>query len=301
MAKANVYHRVYDPPTIRSVLAEDARRLALRTYGSLFPRSAAAWLQKRMITPTPRIMPETAYSFFTDNHIRRIQYGSRELCTWTWDNRTGGEGPTVLMMHGWSGRAGQFQKFIRPLLEEGFRVVTYDAPAHGFSTGEQTNLIDFAGAMMCLNEAYGPLDTLVAHSFAAPAAALALHYGVAVRKLVFLAPTISVGLYARSHVENFEMPAEVTPFLQTRLEKLFDQPLEHLCTDALLADRPSSDPVPLLVLHDAGDTEVPWQHGADIVRATPGAELITTRGLDHNKMMSDWGLIDDVIDFLHTP
>ena len=47
---------------------------------------------------------------------------------WQW-----GEGPPVLLVHGWEGHAAQFAGFIPRLLEQGFSAVAFDAPAHGQS------------------------------------------------------------------------------------------------------------------------------------------------------------------------
>src|SRR5688500_15132227 len=42
-----------------------------------------------------------------------------------------GTGPAVYLVHGWGGRGSQLGSFVEPLLAGGFRVVMFDAPAHG--------------------------------------------------------------------------------------------------------------------------------------------------------------------------
>ena len=44
---------------------------------------------------------------------------------------------------------------------------------------------------------------------------------------------------------------------------------------------------PLLVVHDRGDAEIPWQHGTALARAWPGAELLMTEGLGHRRVLRD--------------
>jgi pimeloyl-ACP methyl ester carboxylesterase len=41
----------------------------------------------------------------------------------------------ILLVHGWGGKAAQFFSFVGPLLESGFEVIGFDAPAHGLSSG----------------------------------------------------------------------------------------------------------------------------------------------------------------------
>ena len=42
-----------------------------------------------------------------------------------------GEGPVVLLVHGWGGWRGQLGRFVAPLVDAGHRVVAVDAPGHG--------------------------------------------------------------------------------------------------------------------------------------------------------------------------
>jgi len=56
--------------------------------------------------------------------------------------------------------------------------------------------------------------------------------------------------------------------------------------------------VPLLVVHDRGDAEVPWQHGRAVAQVWPGARLVTTDGLGHRRILRDRGVVDEAVAFL---
>ena len=56
-------------------------------------------------------------------------------------------GSTVLMVHGWNGRGAQLGAFAPELVHAGFRVVTFDTPAHGRSPGRATNLPEISEAI----------------------------------------------------------------------------------------------------------------------------------------------------------
>ena len=56
--------------------------------------------------------------------------------------------------------------------------------------------------------------------------------------------------------------------------------------------------VPLLVVHDRDDREVGWSDGAAIAQSWPGAELMTTTGLGHHRIVSDSAVIRQVVTFL---
>mgnify|MGYP003291741877 CR=1 FL=1 len=55
---------------------------------------------------------------------------------------------------------------------------------------------------------------------------------------------------------------------------------------------------PLLVIHDREDAEVPWQEGAIIAQAWPGATLSTTSGLGHRRIVHDPAVVERAVGFL---
>jgi hypothetical protein len=56
--------------------------------------------------------------------------------------------------------------------------------------------------------------------------------------------------------------------------------------------------MPLLVIHDRDDAEVPWQDGAMIAQAWPRATLSTTSGLGHRRIVRDAEVIREAVGFL---
>lgn len=40
------------------------------------------------------------------------------------------------MVHGWSGRGTQMSKIAEALVEQGYRIISFDAPAHGKADGK---------------------------------------------------------------------------------------------------------------------------------------------------------------------
>ena len=72
-----------------------------------------------------------------------------------------GAGPVVYLVHGWGGRGSQLASFVEPLLAGGFRVVMFDAPAHGDSDPGpagpgRTHGVEFGKALDAVFARYGP-------------------------------------------------------------------------------------------------------------------------------------------------
>ncbi len=56
--------------------------------------------------------------------------------------------------------------------------------------------------------------------------------------------------------------------------------------------------VPLLVLHDPEDREVPFEEGAELARSWPGAELRRMSGLGHLRILRDERCVAEAVSFL---
>ena len=55
---------------------------------------------------------------------------------------------------------------------------------------------------------------------------------------------------------------------------------------------------PALIVHDIEDREVPWSEGERWARYWPQSRLLSTRGLGHNRIADDDGVIASALRFL---
>src|SRR5512143_736768 len=92
----------------------------------------------------------------------RIPFEGGELAVTTWGSR---DRPAVLLVHGWGGARAQMTGFVDPLLFAGYRVVTYDQPAHGESDGRVTNFFEIVPTLDLIVQREGPFHAVIAHSF----------------------------------------------------------------------------------------------------------------------------------------
>ena len=56
--------------------------------------------------------------------------------------------------------------------------------------------------------------------------------------------------------------------------------------------------LPLLLVHDQNDRQVPVLESARTAHVLPGAELMVTRGLGHNRLLADPVVVRAVVDFV---
>jgi pimeloyl-ACP methyl ester carboxylesterase len=264
-------------------------RTAFRTVGSLAPGVAARWAETIFCRP-PRHLPRPSEEAFLATGGRTtVRSDGQELAVWRW-----GAGPTVILTHGWGGRAGRFSAFASALVGSGFAVVLFDAPAHGASMGRQASLPQFARALLDVAETLGPINALVGHSLGGSAVCLAMRRGLAAERAVLLAPPADVFLFSHAFADHLRIPPRARSMMRQNLETRLQFTWEELHIPTLVRGFTA----PALVVHDLDDSDVPYTHGQEIVAAWPGAQLYTTSGLGHRGMLRDPRVIQQTVDFL---
>jgi pimeloyl-ACP methyl ester carboxylesterase len=199
-----------------------------------------------------------------------------EMKAWSW-----GEGPTVLLVHGWNGRATQLGNFVEPLVERGYRVVAFDALGHGDSPGTRLSLPELASCIRQVADELGGVYGVVAHSMGGAATTLALSDGLQVERAVFISPPADPRAFLHTFSEALSITDEVRTRLKERVERHIGISIQSMRADLLA----SSMRIPLLVVHDRNDKEVPVQGGQSIANSWPNAELILTEGFGHQRIL----------------
>jgi pimeloyl-ACP methyl ester carboxylesterase len=213
--------------------------------------------------------------------------------------RSIGAGPVVYLVHGWGGWSGQLEAFVAPLVDAGYRVVSYDAPSHGRSAPgrlgpRRSSAVEMADALAAVVKDQGPAAGIVAHSLGCLATAHAMRGGLTAERVVFIAPIANpdhyLGVFVRALGFGPRVLARTRALLARRVGLAMDQ------FDVPRVAREAPTP-PLVVIHDEDDREVGWHDGDAIARSWPAATLVTTRGLGHRRILRDPLVVAEVAAF----
>src|SRR5262245_45312765 len=225
----------------------------------LFPELAGTLAERLFLTP-PRSRDAAAAALdLIEARSSIVEHKGRSIVTWRWGSR---DAPAVLLAHGWGGHAAQMRGFVFPLLGAGFRVITYDQPAHGVSEGKLTGLPDFADVLSEVAWHYGEVQAVIGHSLGATAAALALARGLRVQSVVAVSPPADLVGYSRRFARWHWIPEPVRGAMQAAIEERYGVRWSELEL-ARLAPRLRAR---ALVIHDRDDRMVPWTQGASFAR-----------------------------------
>lgn len=272
-----------------------AGKLRNALLARFLPDRAERALRAAMLTPQRPKDAGNSDLVRADN-AARVPYGGRWLRVWSF-----GEGPTVLLAHGWSGHAAQFDAWIEPLVSAGYRAVLFDAPAHGRSGGGETNLMDMAGAVQHVAGLYGPVHAIVAHSFGAPATLFALQHGLSADRLVLIAAPLSLTKHSVFVAQALGFTPAVRGRMQRRIERELEFRWDEAESDKALAGLAEQQPLDVLLVHDKRDREVPFASSERLAAALPSARLMATDGSGHNRILRNSQVIAEAIRHLGKP
>jgi pimeloyl-ACP methyl ester carboxylesterase len=262
-------------------------RTAFRAVGAVAPGVAARWAETIFCTPPRR--PGGDDTFLATGTRFTIDSQGQRLTGWEW-----GDGPTVVLVHGWGSRAGRFGTLGAALLQAGFRVLAYDAPAHGASTGRFASLPEFARALGDVARVAGPIHGLVGHSLGGAAVVMAMRHGVEARRAVLLAPPADVRIFS----DLFARSLAIGPAVQETMHRNIERRLRVVWDDLHIPTLVRELPAAALVIHDRDDSDVPLAHGEEIVGAWAGSRLETTSGLGHRALLRDPAVVGRTVAFL---
>jgi pimeloyl-ACP methyl ester carboxylesterase len=221
----------------------------------------------------------------------KLYYGDGNVA-WSW----GKEGPLLILIHGWGGRAAQMAPLATHLVRQGFRAVALDITGHGDSPKRHTRwayfVQDIAALTRSLNE---DVYAYVAHS----AGALSM---MAARNLKGLRARRYVCICAPSHpfppinvIEKKLSPSKgVVERYKREIAAQFETVWEQLQTGSSYANVGPE----MLLFYDETDRFVPHGEGDKIHALCPGSRLIKTNAYSHLKILTAPELAEAVGAFL---
>lgn len=205
-----------------------------------------------------------------------------------------GEGPSVMLVHGWGGSAGDMIPLAGAFANAGYRAVLFDMPGHGRSSGRESSLVEFLRAMRAVTAALGTPDIIVGHSFGGTAAVFGItELGLSVRGAVLVAPAPGPAYYVERFARAVGLPPERAGGMMRHVVERVGRTPESL--DALTVA--PSVRVPGVIFHDPRDREVPFAYAEQLVGVWETSRLIPMPGRGHKRILRDAEVIAGAVDF----
>ncbi|MCC4284875.1 alpha/beta fold hydrolase [Marinobacter salarius] len=296
-SQLNTQSVIFERPTTHKVEGPKGFspiRLALQLYGRIAPEKAGRLVNRMAFRPSRLPMP-SRYEYLLDNadSYTQLQHGARTIPVYSW-----GQGPVILGVHGWAGAGIQFGAWVNPLVEAGYRVVLFDAPAHGRAQGESTNLFEMAEVVTRVAASVGRVHGVLAHSIGCIAAARAIADGLQPDYLVMLAPPVSLTAVMDNLGRQLGLSQDVLAVHLQLMEERFGKSVwEQLDLEALSRTLTQRG----LMVIDDDDTSISPDESERVFNNWENANVLRTRGLGHHRLLWSPMVVDTVLRDLGRP
>lgn len=254
------------------------------TLGRVAPQWAAGRMRELFVTPNEHAPRDWELPLLASSERVTLRFGLSAL---RW-----GEGPAVLLMHGWEGRPTQFATLIENLVGAGYGVIALDGPAHGRSPGREADIVLFARALLEAAGELPPLRAVIGHSMGGASALLATQMGLRTETLVTIgAPSNVLGV-----LRGFSNVVGLPPVARSRFIRMIES-RAGIAARQLDVARYQLD-FPGLVVHAEDDRYVRVSEAVAIHEAWPQSRLLRLPAGGHHRVMADAAVIDAILELL---
>ncbi|MFF7107759.1 alpha/beta fold hydrolase [Pseudomonas sichuanensis] len=254
------------------------------TLGHLAPEHVAGKMRRAFMSP--RTLPPRDWELPLLARAERItlRFGLSAL---RW-----GQGPTVLLMHGWEGRPTQFAALIETLVAAGHTVVSLEGPGHGRSPGHQAHVVLFARALLEAAAELPPLRAVIGHSMGGASVLLALQWGLRAEAAVSIAAPARLLGVMRGFARHLGLPARARAAFIRQVERDIGVQIARLDVTGYQLDLPG------LVVHASDDVLVPAGESQVIHKAWFDSRLLLLEEGGHVRVLADPRLGEAVLELL---
>ena len=200
----------------------------------------------------------------------------------------------VLLVHGWSGRSTQLFDFADKLLENGYMVISFDGPAHGKSTGKTTMMPEFLKTIQKINTTFGPFEAAIGHSFGATSLYNAAATFLDIKTFIAIGSGDRISDIISNFAKNLYLNEKSAKKIQLGLEKKWMIHVDDFSSSTVA----KKIKIPVLVVHDIIDGDVPVSCAYRIRQNLEKGSLLITNGLGHTKILRNNEIVHKSIKFI---
>lgn len=267
--------------------------MLLPILAKIAPSYVAKLMLRIFLTP-PRCRESAWEAQFSDSAEQQvIQSDGKCVVVYSWGH---GE-KKILLCHAWGGRGTQLAKFVEPLTTAGFRVVAFDAPGHGRSSGRSSDIMEYSSAIHAVEKYLGGFDALVAQSFGADSAMFAVsRFRIQISKIVL----IGCFSHGKWMIQEFGRILNISAQVLTKMCNILEKKYEgHLMWDKLdFVEMLRERSIPALIIHDRDDEEIDHEHARKFRSIDQRIWFHDTQKLGHRQIVQSPLVIGRVVEFM---
>lgn len=243
---------------------------------SLFFKEKAAQLALKVFsTPRRGRVLEHQKEFLSTARQQRIAFKDGLFMLYHWK----GNGPTVLLNHGWESNSFRWKYLFDDLTKMNFNIIAIDGPAHGNTNGHLFTAIEYSKVIKTTISLYEP-EIIIAHSVGAMATVFNEYHNptIGLKKLILLGSPNSLEVIMRDYQKLLSFNNRVYNQLDKVIHKRFGYHVSEFKTEDFAINIKANT----LILHEKNDVIVPINSGKEIAQKMQNVTFIETKTGGHS-------------------
>lgn len=255
-------------------------KLAMLFAAKLFVRPIKHKIPKRELHMVQKSKQTILFVPSINKKINIYEYGNNEK--------------KILMVHGWSGRGTQMVKIADKMLELGYAIISFDAPAHGKSDGKTTIMTEFIASILEIEKQFGPFEFAIGHSLGGMSILNAIKQNLNVKKAIIIGSGDIIQDVIDDFIQKLQLKPKIGLLLKNHFEKKYNEPMENYSSSFSA----KSVTIPVLIIHDKNDDDVAIKAAQNIHKHLKNSTIMITEGLGHRKILGDSKVIESIKEFI---
>ena len=258
----------------------------------LFPNQMSNYAYKKMSNPQISKLRPHEIECLDKSEKKRITYNNFYIQTYTWK---GGD-KSVLAIHGWEGQAGNFSDLVYELLDNGYTVYAFDAPSHGFSSKQETSVMDFTNCVADVIRTLG-VKNIVSHSFGGVATTYALYQNqdLKIDKYLLLTTPDKFGDRINWISDHVGISDKVKSIMINNIEKSTGLDVSTLNVSNFVKE---INVKKAMIIHDKFDKVLPMEISKNVADNWDVCTFKEIEGTGHFRILRTPHVLDDIVSFL---
>jgi len=262
------------PPGLKWII------IGMKLLSKISSRLTAKLVLQAFVKPRNRPQHKISDQLLEEAKLLFIALGDKQVATFKWE----GGSKKALLLHGWESRSTAMRSLVPELRKYGYTVIGLDAPAHGLSSGQKTNVVEYSDCILAAWKEFGEFDLVLTHSFGG----LAISYAFAnkslpgLKTIVMFAQPASTRLALGNFVKLLELNDNVYRQLDEMIFNLSGFTTDQMSVEYFMKDVNS---VNGLLFHDQDDNLVPISVAEQVVKSWPTSKLYVTHNNGHFRLI----------------
>lgn len=245
-----------------------------------------------------KITPLRPYEVSIMEQAKRdyLHINERKVTTYLW----GSGRRRILLLHGWESRTSRFYLIIKELLKKGYQVVSFDAPGHGASDGNSTNILENYEIIAQLQKKYGIFEGIIAHSLGVLNAFYAVKQDILTKTVIAISGVSDFSFLPKKYAGALGLQEKAHQYLRKNIEQYF-LPRKNIWIDFSAYCEPEKLKSHLCVIHDKDDEDVNIAQSELLYKAYQDkANMHVTNSLGHLRILSNLEVIKLILNYLES-